>query len=89
MKNSLLLGIVTFISVTLSAQSSEKWKTTLEPQKVFIENKSQFDGREKTKGSEVLFGTDESPVMIYFTRKGLTYSFTKTEIKRTETRQNR
>ncbi len=80
MKNYLLIGAIFFLSVTAPAQSSVKWQASLEPQKVFIENKSQFNDRNKLYGSEILFGTDESPVMIYFTKNGLSYCFTKTKL---------
>ena len=51
------------------------WSAKFENQKVFIENKGQFhiyDSKEPVK-----YAYDDGSTMIYFTSKGLTYSFIK------------
>jgi len=55
------------------------WTANFEKGKSFIENKGQF----KTSGTKennepVLFAVDEGNSRIYFTKKGLVYSFVKT-----------
>ena len=63
------LALVSFLiyALTISAQNpSSKWSGSIAQQKVFIENKSQFDSKNKQAGGQILFGTDEGPSMIYF-----------------------
>lgn len=48
---------------------SFKWNYT----KAFIENKGQFDGRDKLPDSKILYAVDHSSVQMFFTKKGLTY----------------
>src|SRR5688572_2720813 len=79
MKNSLLSFCFFLLCTVLIAQSKTKWQAGFEAQKVFIENKSQFNGADKLRNSEILFATDEGPVMIYFTKNGVTYRFDKVE----------
>jgi hypothetical protein len=79
MKKNLFGCVIILFALGSVAQSSVKWQASIAAQKVFIENKSQFDGKDKLSHSPILFGTDESPVMIYFSKSGLSYSFTKTE----------
>ena len=77
MKKHLLLCITFFSSVCLFSQSNIHWKTTINNKKVFIENKSQFDDRNKLAGSAILFATEDGPVQMLFTKNGLTYSLVK------------
>ncbi|HWB62903.1 MAG TPA: hypothetical protein VG603_05275, partial [Chitinophagales bacterium] len=71
-----LLIFVPFV-VSLAAQSTTRWKTDLSPQKVFIENKGQFDGENNLANSQTLFATDRGPCMVYFTNTGLTFKLEK------------
>ena len=71
-----LLLLTSFSLLVLSAQKTE-WKTSIGGKKVFIENKSQFNGKNNLKGSDILFGTENGPSQIFFTKNGLTYSLVK------------
>lgn len=51
------------------------WSHTYQQQKVFIENKGQFDGLNQQPNSKVLFGTDRMDKLILFTKSGITYRF--------------
>lgn len=66
--------------------SQEKWTVSIEPPKRFIENKSQFDGRDELSGSGTLFGVDWGATQIYFTDQGITYRFDKRK-KKNETEE--
>ena len=82
MKRNFLLLISLISTLALCAKSSTtKWTGSISQQKVFIENKSQFDSKNKLAGGQILFGTDEGPAMIYFTKTGLTYRLQKIEPK--------
>jgi hypothetical protein len=69
-----LLFVFTF-AISAKAQNSAlaKWTAKYEKQKAFIENKGQFQiiGSEE----EVAFAMDHGGTKIYFTKKGLVYSF--------------
>ncbi len=69
-----------FYSCIVLAQT-ESW-TASPDTKRFIENKSQFDGKDKLPGlpagqagSKILFGIDQNGTQIFFTKQGLTYRF--------------
>ena len=82
MKRNVLLALLLIATVFLYAQkSAAKWTGSIGQQKAFIENKSQFDSKNKQAGGQILFGTDEGPAMIYFTKTGLTYRLQKIEPK--------
>src|ERR1051326_5346565 len=55
--------------------------------KRFIENKSQFYGKDKLAASQILFGTELSGTQIYFSKNGLTYRFDKREWKNKNERE--
>ena len=58
----------------VQAQTATKtWTKNPFNQKVFIENKSQFDGRNNLPNSTILFGVRNDGIQIYFTPKGLTF----------------
>src|ERR1051325_6572364 len=70
------------ISVSLLAgNNSTGWSSSDICPKRFIENKSQFDGRDKLEGSKILFGVDQNGTQVYFTTKGLAYRFDALEPK--------
>ncbi len=77
MKNIFTLFAI-LISISLHAQHA-KWKVNMDAQKVFIENKSQFDEPNNFPGSTILFATEDGPAQVIFTKNGLTYRLEKRE----------
>ncbi len=77
-------SVIFLFCISLSAQNVQ-WRATLDPQKVFIENKSQFTNclkQEKNKNvysAEVLFATEDAPFQVLFTKQGLIYRLEKRE----------
>ncbi|MEO6884390.1 MAG: PKD domain-containing protein [Bacteroidia bacterium] len=71
----LILGCFIFCTSAYSQTHSfqPKWKVNPFDQKVFVENKTQFDGKDSLPNSPILFGIRNKGVQIYFTPKGLTY----------------
>ena len=66
-----------FSSATFSAEGSgPAWSTKYEHPKCFIENKGQFH-LPNNSDEAVVYAYDNSSTRIYFTKKGLTYSFLK------------
>lgn len=57
------------------------WSAQLDASLSFIENKGQFDGRNPLPNSKILYGIDNMPTQIFFTRQGVMYRFDKTEKK--------
>jgi len=72
--NALL--ITSFFYLTMIA-SANAFEAKYEYPKAFIENKDQFDGRNKLTGSKILYAIDHGPFQVYFTSKGMTYRFDK------------
>src|SRR5690606_23059377 len=66
-----LFGLLSISSIT--QQSHNDWLVTMQAQKVFIENKSQFNNRNGILNSEVLFATEDYANQFFFTKQGLTY----------------
>ncbi|HPB24768.1 MAG TPA: gliding motility-associated C-terminal domain-containing protein [Bacteroidales bacterium] len=52
---------------------AQDWSVKWNYPKVFIENKGQFDGRDKKPDSQILYAVDHTAVQVFFTREGLTY----------------
>ena len=71
-------ALLLLISIFVSAQDYI-WKVSTEPQKVFIENRSQFNDLKAITGSEILFATEHSAAQFIFTKDGLTCLLKKTE----------
>jgi gliding motility-associated-like protein len=74
MKNITIQLLV--VSVLVAAQCGSLlagWNEAPSYPKAFIQNKSQFDGRNKIPGSRVLYAIDHGPFQVYFTQKGITY----------------
>ncbi len=71
----LLIIFVILSSCAFSAksQTTENWSIKWNYPKVFIENKGQFDGRDKKPDSQILYAVDHTAVQVFFTREGLTY----------------
>ena len=65
-------NFLVLFSISLSAQNT-KWNVSLDPQKVFIENNSQFSSIPKSPSQEVLFATEHGPAQVLFSKNGLTY----------------
>ncbi len=52
------------------ANNGETWKVSVLPQSHFIENLSQFDGRNGQPDAAILYAVDEGPVKFFFTKSG-------------------
>ncbi len=65
---------------TFSQQSAAKWQAAFQPQKVFIENKSQFDGLDDMS-DKILFGTESGSTMFLFNKHGITYRLEKLKMR--------
>src|ERR1035437_3236719 len=57
------------------------WVVSGVSSKNFIENKSQFNGKDKLSDSKILFGVDQNGTQIYFSKQGLTYRFDEKQKK--------
>jgi len=67
------LLILIFTSFLGYSQMSNNWSLQWNYPKAFIENKGQFDGRDKLQNSEILYAIDHGSLQIFFTKKGITY----------------
>ncbi len=91
--NSVLLFIIfssCFCSHYLNAQSinHSSWSKKFGYQNVFIENKGQFlIPNDFGNSSEILFAVDQGGTKIYFTKKGITYTFLETTKKQKDDRE--
>ncbi|GIV34085.1 MAG: hypothetical protein KatS3mg031_1620 [Chitinophagales bacterium] len=65
--------------IMLKAEGQVTWSHTMKLPERFIENKSQFDGRNGVQQSPILYGVDWGATQIYFHSGGLTFRFDKTE----------
>src|SRR5688572_6245392 len=78
MKRSITLILcVLSLQVLASNPKSRDWNITPSYSKAFIENKSQFNGRNKLENSTILYAIDHGPYQVYFTKSGLTYRLDK------------
>jgi len=80
MKNIFTLGLLMAISFVSAQNTKVNWTVTPEPQKVFIENKGQWSGRNNLPESKVLYATDYGATQILFTKNGLTFRMEKREM---------
>ena len=72
----LLLGLILGLTTLLNAQNkNETWQIKWDNPKSFIENNGQFKLYQSNE--KVLFAYDNGSTMIYFTKKGVRYSFLK------------
>ncbi len=67
------LVIFSFCTFNATSQTTDNWSIKWNYPKVFIENKGQFDGRDKMPESQILYAVDHTAVQIFFTEQGLTY----------------
>ena len=75
---SITVYLLVFAFTNLHSQNrpAGSWSKKLERQKSFIENKGQFTiPNSFGNPSEVLFAVDDGGTKIYFTKKGITYTF--------------
>ena len=63
----------------LAGNDALHWRTALDQDRSFVENKGQFDGRTGVKGEKVLFAVDEGALQILFTASGVTYRMDEKE----------
>ncbi len=70
-----ILFLSLFVLNTKAFAQSTNWSASAEPQKVFIENKGQFHIHNSDE--KVLFAFDGGANCIYFTKKGVSYSYLK------------
>ncbi|MEO6883596.1 MAG: SprB repeat-containing protein, partial [Bacteroidia bacterium] len=83
LKTGFIFSVAMFFSTNSYSQNNvtngnnssviPKWSSNPFEQKVFIENKSQFDGNDSLPDSHILFGVRNEGIQIYFTPEGLTY----------------
>lgn len=74
--NKLFFAPLFLLCTALFAQQSPvSWTASNEADKRFIENKGQFDGRNKLPGTEILYAVDNGTMQIFFTKQGVTYYF--------------
>ncbi|HLP53352.1 MAG TPA: T9SS type A sorting domain-containing protein [Chitinophagales bacterium] len=73
MKSVFTLILLLHVCILMAQPKQTNWSITPEAQKVFIENKGQFDNLNNLPGSKILFGTESISNQILFTRNGLTY----------------
>jgi len=81
--NKILFSLVFFASLFFNARAKEKppvpkW-TFHNPfeQKVFIENKGQYNLKEKASTDEILFGARQDGLQYFFTKNGLWIKYTE------------
>lgn len=78
-RNYFLTNVTVFFLLTVttsySQNSTNSWSAKWENPRAFIENKGQFHIHNSTE--PVLYAYDNGSTMIYFTSKGVTYSFLK------------
>ena len=63
-----------------SDEFSANWIVSPFEQKVFIENKGQFTGKDNSSAVHIKYGVEDEGTRIYFTPKGLTYRFERVEV---------
>lgn len=68
---------ILIITTILLCSHAFAFEAKYEYPKAFIENKAQFDGRNKLTGTKILYAIDHGPFQVYFTATGMTYRFDK------------
>jgi len=69
----IMLCVFVFSLQTFAQQGMTEWSINWDYPKSFIENKGQFDGRDKQLNSDILYAVDHGPVQIFFTKEGVIY----------------
>ena len=82
------LGLLIVTELKAQNTNSSSWSKKLDRQKSFIENKGQFVIPNSFGNmSDVLFAVDNGGTKIYFTKKGITYTFLETIKKQKDERE--
>ncbi len=80
--------VIAFTNVQAQNQLAGSWSKKFEYQKVFIENKGQFSiPNSFGNTSPVLYAVDHGGTKIYFTKKGITYTFLEASKKQVDERE--
>lgn len=69
----LTLFLVAFASKNYGQTTNNSWALKWDYPRAFIENKGQFDGRDKLANSKILYAIDHTAFQVFFTKEGLTY----------------
>ncbi len=81
-------GLLTFTKLKAQNSNASSWSKKMDRQKSFIENKGQFIIPNSFGNmSDVLFAVDNGGTKIYFTKKGITYTFLETKNKQKDERE--
>lgn len=72
-RNSSFLFALFLILISRQSLFADNWVEAPKYSNAFIENKGQFNGRDKIAGSEILYAIDHGPYQVYFTKTGFTY----------------
>ena len=72
-KFSLIFLVLYLFPLTVKSQTVKDWSIKWNYPEVFIENKGQFDGRDKLPDSKIFYAVDQTSVQVFFTKQGLTY----------------
>src|SRR5687767_11663837 len=84
MTNKRTALLILFLSFGVACAFSQNGTTSLKSnwtsegpfaQKVFVENKGQFNGKDELDNSDIRFGIRDAGAWMYFTPKGLTYQY--------------
>ncbi|MBI2271738.1 MAG: hypothetical protein HYU69_15465 [Bacteroidetes bacterium] len=67
------------VGSSFTGHSSGWARNNIFQNKVFIENKGQFDGKDNQASSEIRFGIQDEGQQIYFTQSGLTFRYDKND----------
>ena len=72
-ESSIFFSFILLLLCNRMFSQSTNWTSKPFDQKVFIENKGQFDEKNGTESSKILFGARSEGVDLYFSAIGLTY----------------
>ncbi|MBI2270634.1 MAG: SprB repeat-containing protein [Bacteroidetes bacterium] len=70
---------VSQIISSIAKSNSSGWVSNAFENKVFIENKGQFNKLVHKNGEQILFGAEENSTYLLYSTKGLTYRISKTD----------
>ncbi|MBL7937019.1 MAG: hypothetical protein JNM51_14525, partial [Bacteroidia bacterium] len=86
---TICLTILVFTKVSAQNNTGSSWSKKFSFQKSFIENRGQFViPNSFGNPAEVLFAVDHGGTKIYFTKKGITYTFLQTSKQPKDEREN-
>jgi len=67
------LSVLFFFNAFAQETATTNWSVAFDKNQSFIENKGQFDGRNRLPGSEILYAVDNGELQIFFTKQGVSY----------------